>query len=271
MPGITPIADVPDAPTIGTATATGVTTATVAYTAAVTGGTSTYFIATSTPGSITGTSATSPITVSGLTGSTAYTFTVKGYNSTATGPASSSSNSITTDVPTSYESIATTTVGAGGSASITFSSIPAGYKHLQVRGFCYAGTTDFSVMCRLNGDTGSNYSTHALYSNTSNGTGNSNGGRIGYLQDNNSATYPNSFVLDILDIDNTNKYKTMRALTGGNSNGANITTIGIYSSAWFNTSAVTSLTIYSAVGGNGSSPSSNFREYSKFALYGIKG
>lgn len=98
MPGITPIPDVPDAPTIGTATISG-TTASVPFTAAVTGGTVTTFTATSTPGSITGTSATPPVSVSGLTPGTAYTFKVKGTNSTATGPESSASNSITATLP----------------------------------------------------------------------------------------------------------------------------------------------------------------------------
>ena len=37
-------------------------------------------------------------------------------------------------IGTSYESIATTTVGSGGASSITFSSIPATYAHLQIRG-----------------------------------------------------------------------------------------------------------------------------------------
>jgi hypothetical protein len=92
----TAIPDVPDAPTIGTATAgaAGSGQATVTYTAAATGGAVTTFTATSTPGSITGTGA-SPITVSGLTIGTAYTFTVSGANSTGTSPASAASNSIT--------------------------------------------------------------------------------------------------------------------------------------------------------------------------------
>jgi hypothetical protein len=93
MAGNTPISDVPDAPTIGTATG-GTESATVTYTAAATGGAVTTFTATSTPGSLTGTGA-SPITVSGLTGGTAYTFTVSGANSTGTSPASAASNSVT--------------------------------------------------------------------------------------------------------------------------------------------------------------------------------
>jgi len=32
-----------------------------------------------------------------------------------------------------YESIATTTVGSGGASTITFSSIPSTYTHLQIR------------------------------------------------------------------------------------------------------------------------------------------
>ncbi len=94
----TAIPDVPDAPTIGTATA-GNASATVTYTAAATGGAVTTFTATSTPGSLTGTGS-SPITVSGLTNGTAYTFTVKGTNSTATGPESAASNSVTPINPT---------------------------------------------------------------------------------------------------------------------------------------------------------------------------
>jgi len=108
MAGNTPIADVPDAPTIGAATdlATG-TTVSVAYTAAVTGGTATTFTATSTPGSLTGTG-TSPITVSGLTSGTAYTFKVKGTNTTATGPESAASSAVTPVAPTFMNRLYTT-------------------------------------------------------------------------------------------------------------------------------------------------------------------
>jgi hypothetical protein len=88
----------PGAPTIGTATATGATTASVTFTAPSNLGipaTITGYTVTSSPGGLTGTGASSPITVSGLTTGTAYTFTVTASNSSGTGPASAASNSVT--------------------------------------------------------------------------------------------------------------------------------------------------------------------------------
>jgi hypothetical protein len=86
----------PGAPTIGTATG-GSGSASVTFTAPANTGypTSLTYVVTSSPGSFTGTGASSPITVSGLTNGTAYTFTVTATNSTGTGPASAASNSVT--------------------------------------------------------------------------------------------------------------------------------------------------------------------------------
>jgi hypothetical protein len=89
---------VPQAPTIGTATG-GNASATVTYTANATGGKAvSTFTATSSPGSLTGTG-TSPITVSGLTNGTAYTFTVTATNANGTSTASAASNSVTPIAP----------------------------------------------------------------------------------------------------------------------------------------------------------------------------
>lgn len=87
---------VPDAPTIGTATA-GDASASVAFTAPGNNGGSpiTGYTVTSTPGGITATGASSPINVTGLTNGTAYTFTVRATNAIGNSAESAASNSVT--------------------------------------------------------------------------------------------------------------------------------------------------------------------------------
>ncbi|MBV9919992.1 MAG: hypothetical protein JOY78_03930 [Pseudonocardia sp.] len=90
----TPAYPVPNAPTVGSATA-GAGTASVTFTPAGTGAYTADYTATSTPGSLTGTSATSPITVSGLTPGTSYTFTVHANNQGGSSAESVASNAVT--------------------------------------------------------------------------------------------------------------------------------------------------------------------------------
>lgn len=87
---------VPDAPTIGTATA-GDTQASVAFTAPsnVGGSAISAYYAVSNPGQITGTAASSPVTVTGLTNGTSYTFTVWALNTYGPSPYSAASGSVT--------------------------------------------------------------------------------------------------------------------------------------------------------------------------------
>jgi hypothetical protein len=94
-------ATAPGAPTTVSATATGQTTATVSFTAPASNGGSaiTTYTVTSSPGGVTASGGTSPITVSGLTASTAYTFTVTATNAAATSVASTASTAITTNSP----------------------------------------------------------------------------------------------------------------------------------------------------------------------------
>lgn len=65
-----------------------------------------------------------------------------------------------------YASIATNTVGGAGAASITFSSIPATYTHLQIRLTALTTVAD-NILVRYNSDTGANYAFHWLYGNGS--------------------------------------------------------------------------------------------------------
>lgn len=87
---------VPNAPTIGTATA-GDAQATVTFTAPsnVGGSAITAYYAVSNPSQITATGASSPITVTGLTNDTAYTFQVWALNSYGPSPFSAASGSVT--------------------------------------------------------------------------------------------------------------------------------------------------------------------------------
>jgi hypothetical protein len=128
-------ATVPGAPTIGTATAVTYSSATVSYTAPASNGgaTITLYTATSSPGGITGTLATAgsgTITISGLSASTAYTFTVKATNSVGQSAASGSSNSISTPAApycATYTTPGTYTfVPAAGVTSISLYGIGGG-------------------------------------------------------------------------------------------------------------------------------------------------
>ncbi len=167
----------------------------------------------------------------------------------------------------SYESIASTTLSSS-QATITFSSIPSTYKHLQVRAMMFGSTNGVDApYLRFNGDTGSNYSFHTLLGEsaaaraqnaTSTSSINIGGFWFGLIGVN-----PNVSVIDILDYADTAKYKTTKTFTGQN-DGATYGSIGLGSGSWRNTSAINSITILN-------SGSTNFTQYSSFALYGIKG
>lgn len=175
----------------------------------------------------------------------------------------------------SYDSIATSVVGAGGVSSVTFSSIPSTYTHLQIRGIVKAlnGTNNASFGVQVNGASDSNQSPfHNLSGNGSTvdyyGGAASDGytaSLLGPMAAANKTAFA-GFVIDILDYQNTNKYKTMRSLAGADFNGSGFITLR--SSVNKNiTAAITSLTLISYNSGG----AQGFAEYSSFALYGIKG
>ena len=170
----------------------------------------------------------------------------------------------------SYESIATVTVGGGGSSSISFTSIPSTYQHLQVRGIARStrSQTGDYIALQLNSDTGSNYAYHGLTGDGS--TASAYGLATQTFMDveraaaaSATASVFGASVFDILDYANINKYKTMRNLGGFDNNGSG--EIYLTSGLWLNTNAVTTITL-KVQGGT-----SNFAQYSSFALYGIKG
>jgi len=171
-------------------------------------------------------------------------------------------------LPGSYESIATVTVGAGGTGTITFSSIPQTYKHLQIRGIAAGAdaSDETPLNIRINGVTTTSYSVHYLYGNGTTATAAANSPNknvMSFFYIVGSTGLANAFgvfVIDILDYANTTTNKTLKGLVGNDRNGAG--TIALNSGlAFASTAAVSSIRLY----GN-----SNISQYSSFALYGIK-
>ena len=168
---------------------------------------------------------------------------------------------------TSYESIATTTVGSGGAATITFSSIPSTYQHLQIRTSAKSTGTGQAQRVTFNSDTGSNYAAHFIFSNGSSAPYAGGGGSATYIDvyagyaDNAVNNVFGAAILDILDYSNTNKNKVTRSLSGFDQNTAG--NLALQSGLWVNTNAITSITLAPQNG--------NWAQYSSFALYGIKG
>jgi len=170
-----------------------------------------------------------------------------------------------------FESIQTFVAGSGGSTQIDFTNIPSTFQHLQIRGIIRGNNASpgaDSMLIRFNTDASSNYAIHRLYGNGSSvsadGFANITDVSIGsLLRSGNTSSVYAGYVIDILDYQNTNKFKTMRALSGWDANGSG--EIWFQSGLWRSTSAITSIRLLP--GGS----SSAFNQYSSFALYGIKG
>lgn len=162
-----------------------------------------------------------------------------------------------------YESIAS--ASGVGVSSITFSSIPQTYKHLQIRyTIADCSTAPGNVWYYPNGDNTANKTLHEL-----NGTGGSAASaavtglpwnRIGYQAFANS--YPLVGIADIDDYTSTSKNKTTRVFWGNDLNSTN-GYVGLTSGYIPITSAFTSITI--------GRDSGTFPTGSSFALYGIRG
>ena len=164
-------------------------------------------------------------------------------------------------VTNSYESIASLS-GTGSSGTISFTSIPSTYKHLQLRIYGGVATTaGSSSNIRFNGDnTDANYASHFLYGN---GTSATSGGGTSTpygMYVNGISSAPSATIIDILDYANTSKNKTSRSLNGYDANGSGV--VDLLSNLWLSTSAINRVDIVAT---------QNWGTYSKFALYGIKG
>ena len=160
---------------------------------------------------------------------------------------------------TTYEKIATTTLGSAG--QITFSSIPATYTDLRI---VLVSKSDFSganVQFRFNGDTGNNYSFTYLRGNGASASSyRESNNPYGYLADQSSDTQPNMGTLDIFSYAGST-FKTALATYSDDRNG--LGNVFALVNLWRSTSAITSVSL---------SPSNfggNFQAGTTATLYGI--
>lgn len=169
---------------------------------------------------------------------------------------------------TAFESIASAT-GTGSNTSITFSSIPSTYQHLQLRIIARKTLTDSFFYLQPNGATGSVYTYHELLgygtgvaaAGFATGTYN-NGPYLQLTKSNDTASTFGVAIVDIHDYASTTKTKTMRWISGADVNGDG--NIFLASSMYNSTSAISSFTI--TCGSTGA-----FATGTTIALYGIKG
>jgi hypothetical protein len=168
--------------------------------------------------------------------------------------------------PNSYESIATVSL-TGSQATISFTSIPSTFKHLQLR--FIARSTRVSagdyVNMRFNGNSSSIYAKHSL---NGDGSGAGSNAQTSAAQielnriaaANATANVFGAGVIDILEYTNTNTNKTTRALIAYDNNGSG--EVHFQSGLFANTSAITSIAF---------TCNNDFAANTQFALYGIKG
>jgi len=162
----------------------------------------------------------------------------------------------------SYESIASFTLGSTG--TVTFSSIPSTYTHLQIRILArHSASGNINGLIRLNGSTTS-LITHYLTgdgASASASTSSRSGVALDIIGNAYSSGIFSTAIIDIHDYASTTKNKTVRLFAGFDTNGAGQVTMnsGLYNA----TTAVSSIDIVT--------DGSGFLTGSTFALYGIKG
>jgi len=167
-----------------------------------------------------------------------------------------------------YQLISSVTVGSGGAASISFTSIPATYTDLVVLVSARSARTiepRDELHIRFNSDSGNNYSNRILQGNGTN-TGSGSTSTTDYIK---KGTMPaagataNTFSNNLIYIPNyagsTTKAVSRDEVTETNSTTLNY--IELSAGRWTGTAAITTITFTPEV--------STFVEYSTAYLYGI--
>ena len=165
-----------------------------------------------------------------------------------------------------FEHIETINITNGSTQTTTFSSIPTGYKHLQIRGLVKSsrasGDDPMSVV--VNGNNSAVYTWHWLRGDGSNDYSEGYTARTYMRMDKCAATYFSNvyeytpFVMDITDYTNTAKNTTMRYFSHA------VSTTYFGSGLYQSTAAVSSLTFGFDIS------ASYFVAGTRLSLYGVK-
>jgi hypothetical protein len=171
-----------------------------------------------------------------------------------------------------YELISTQLVSSSLS-SLTFSSIPSTYNHLQIRFTCKTSSASLPIAVAMwfNGDNAGNYSSHWMFGNGTSVYTDTAAPTIQVnIYESSISSQDNRFgsaIVDVWDYKNTTTNKTVKTIQGAIGTGtAGNGSVSISSGSWRNTAAITSITFTSNGGG-----SRTIEPGSRFSLYGIKG
>lgn len=169
-------------------------------------------------------------------------------------------------MPTFTQIGSAVTVGSGGAASISFSSIPADYTDLVVK-VSVRGDSTFATQqmyLTFNGST-SGYSARQVYgtgSGTASDTLSNSGAAISIVNTNTSVSTASTFSSSDIYIPNyagsSNKSVSAESVTENNATAA---LAGLTAGLWSNSAAITTLTL--------TPQSGNFVQHSTAYLYGV--
>jgi hypothetical protein len=171
-----------------------------------------------------------------------------------------------TTATSSFDSLGAVLLSSTAS-SISFTSIPQTYAHLQIRmAVNYTGSVGSGYIAFNGVTTGGLYSYHGFGTDgvtpppgATSATTQNQGKYTGYAGTSSAGGYPNLCIIDIIDYANTDKFKTAKITYAWDANGTGYIEFG--STNYRSTSGITSILL---------TPANTFNTNSSVALYGIK-
>lgn len=173
-------------------------------------------------------------------------------------------------MPNTFELIASSTVGAGGAASIDFTSIPSTYTDLVIKGSTRIGTSNTSdgLFIKINNSTAFQYADRTLYGNGSsaasifNIVGDNNRGLYWLYTTGNNATASTFGNFEIYVPNYAGSSQKSFSYDSVSENNATAAVQFLTAGLWNQTTAINQITL--------TPNTSTFQQYSTAYLYGVK-